>query len=245
MTFSRNSAGNWLMAVTSRYKFIVSNDSNPCLFDLDADPFEMRNIFSAPSSRETVRELARALADYDSGSRTRMPTSLVFEPISPGPPMAPGDYVAPQRHVKKAKARQARDADDDQDPGALLCSRKDEAVKHISPNRGCPATPADRPRCPVAGYGVNIRSRAEAMITGPARRRTSRWASFCRRRLRDRRARQVAGVPGHVRENRRSHARHPWNRGGMDYYFGNPRGSNGGGTCRPATPTGNSTGTEF
>ena len=64
VAFSRHSGGGWLMAVTSRHKFIVSNDSAPCLFDLDADPFEMRNLFGEAASRETVRELARHLADY-------------------------------------------------------------------------------------------------------------------------------------------------------------------------------------
>ncbi|MCX7006246.1 MAG: sulfatase-like hydrolase/transferase, partial [Kiritimatiellaeota bacterium] len=43
IAFSRNSGGAWLMAVSSKHKFIVSNDSDPCLFDLDADPFEVRN----------------------------------------------------------------------------------------------------------------------------------------------------------------------------------------------------------
>ena len=64
VAFSRNAPGRWLMAVTSRHKFIVSNDSDPCLFDLDADPFEMRNLFREPAARKTVRALSRSLADY-------------------------------------------------------------------------------------------------------------------------------------------------------------------------------------
>ena len=64
VTFSRHSAGNWLMAVTSRHKLIVSNDSAPCLFDLRDDPFELRNICFEPSSRPLVRELAMALKQY-------------------------------------------------------------------------------------------------------------------------------------------------------------------------------------
>jgi arylsulfatase A-like enzyme len=64
VTFSRNSAGNWLMAVTRQYKFIVSNDSAPCLFDLQADPFELRNICFEKASRPIVRELATALRQY-------------------------------------------------------------------------------------------------------------------------------------------------------------------------------------
>ena len=106
------------MAASSRYKFIVSNDSNPCLFDLDADPFELRNIFAAPASRETVRELARALADY---------MKRFKEPHADQPGVradlawaaeGTGDYVAPERATKKAaakrgKGKKARDEEDD------------------------------------------------------------------------------------------------------------------------------------
>lgn len=59
--FSRNHAGRWLMAVSSHHKLIVYPDSDPCLYDLDADPFEMRNRFADPACRETVRVLARQL----------------------------------------------------------------------------------------------------------------------------------------------------------------------------------------
>ena len=114
VTFSRNSAGNWLMAATSRYKFIVSNDSNPCLFDLDADPFEMRNIFSAPGTRETVRELARALAEYAQRFQDPHAEQPAVRADLAWAAAGTGEYVAPQRHVKKAKARRARDEDDDQ-----------------------------------------------------------------------------------------------------------------------------------
>jgi len=114
VTFSRNSAGTWLMAATSRYKFIVSNDSNPCLFDLDADPFEMRNIFSHPSSRETVRELARALADYAQRFKEPHADQPAVRADLAWAAAGTEEYVAPARNVKKAKARRARDEDDDQ-----------------------------------------------------------------------------------------------------------------------------------
>ncbi len=64
VVFSRNSAGNWLMAVSSRHKFIVSRNADPCLYDLDRDPAEQLNLFAEPSLRETVRGLARELAEY-------------------------------------------------------------------------------------------------------------------------------------------------------------------------------------
>ena len=65
MSISRDAGGKWLMAANSRYKFILSADSDPCLFDLDQDPFELHNRLRSPSARETVRELARALVDYN------------------------------------------------------------------------------------------------------------------------------------------------------------------------------------
>lgn len=108
VTFSRNSAGAWLMAASSRYKFIVSNDSDPCLFDLDADPLEMRNIFTDPSSRETVRELARALVEY---------AARCHEPHADQPAVradlawaaeGKGEYVAPERGKNEAPMRKGR-----------------------------------------------------------------------------------------------------------------------------------------
>ena len=55
VAFSRHAEGGWLMAVNSRHKFIVSNDSDPCLFDLETDPFEMP---TSPPSRPRGRRCA-------------------------------------------------------------------------------------------------------------------------------------------------------------------------------------------
>lgn len=71
VTVSRHAPGEWLMAVSSRYKLIISTNSNPCLFDLEQDPFELRNIAQAPPSRPIVQELGRALQDY--GQRYKDP----------------------------------------------------------------------------------------------------------------------------------------------------------------------------
>jgi arylsulfatase A-like enzyme len=54
----------WMGAFTRQYKFIVAPGADACLFDLDKDPEEMRNLINSPAHRETVRRLARALADY-------------------------------------------------------------------------------------------------------------------------------------------------------------------------------------
>lgn len=108
VTFSRNSAGQWLMAVTSRYKYIVSPDSDPCLFDLDQDPFEMKNIFAVPEMRSTVRELAQALLNY---------AKRYKEPYADEPAMNSdliwcagdsNDYVPPKRNTGKKRKQSSR-----------------------------------------------------------------------------------------------------------------------------------------
>ncbi len=88
VTFSRHSGGNWLMAATSRYKFIVSSDSDPCLFDLEADPFEMRNIFSAPPRATRSANWPVHSSDMPRGAGSLTPTRPPFMPTSPGPPTA-------------------------------------------------------------------------------------------------------------------------------------------------------------
>jgi arylsulfatase A-like enzyme len=108
ITFSRNSAGNWLMAATRRYKFIVSRDSDPCLFDLDADPFELRNIFSQPSARETVRELGRALAEYAKRCQEPHADQPAVRADLTWAAEGTGKYAAPPRGANKTKAGKTR-----------------------------------------------------------------------------------------------------------------------------------------
>ncbi len=98
---SRNSAGHWLMAVSSRHKLIVSTDSDPCLFDLQADPFELRNICFAPSSRPVVRELAtalRAYAEKSGDAYASQPAVRADLAWACGPQDA---YAAPERDAPK------------------------------------------------------------------------------------------------------------------------------------------------
>ncbi len=54
----------WAGIVTRQHKFIVTAGEIPCLFDLDADPFEMRNVVFDPALRDTVRILADRLLKY-------------------------------------------------------------------------------------------------------------------------------------------------------------------------------------
>ena len=54
----------WLMAVTDRYKMVVSPSDPPWLFDLQRDPDEVANVFTHPGYREIARELGIALRQY-------------------------------------------------------------------------------------------------------------------------------------------------------------------------------------
>ena len=55
---------NWLAAVTTRYKLVVSPRDVPWLFDLQADPDELHNGFEKPEYRDTLRTLSQALLAY-------------------------------------------------------------------------------------------------------------------------------------------------------------------------------------
>jgi len=109
VTFSRNSGGKWLMAVTSRHKFIVNDDSNPQLFDLEKDPFEMNNLFATPAARPIVRELAQALSDY----AKRCHDNYVTDPsVQADLAWAAGSsdrYVAPNRDANKIRPNEAEE----------------------------------------------------------------------------------------------------------------------------------------
>ncbi|MEM9586860.1 MAG: sulfatase-like hydrolase/transferase [Planctomycetota bacterium] len=61
----------WVVAVTDRYKLVVSANEVPWLFDLQADPNELRNAFDDAQHDAVIKRLARALIDY--GERTNDP----------------------------------------------------------------------------------------------------------------------------------------------------------------------------
>jgi len=55
---------NWLAAVTTRYKLVISPKDMPWLFDLQTDPDELTNVFQVPQYRDTLRALAKDLLIY-------------------------------------------------------------------------------------------------------------------------------------------------------------------------------------
>jgi len=57
-------AGGWVATFTKRYKFVLSPADDPALFDLETDPFEMKNLFHDSAQRPLIRELALGLRDY-------------------------------------------------------------------------------------------------------------------------------------------------------------------------------------
>ena len=66
ITLLRGTGGvqGWLMAVTDRYKFVLSPNDPPWLFDLTRDPDEITNFFEHSGYREIVQQLAKQLHAY-------------------------------------------------------------------------------------------------------------------------------------------------------------------------------------
>jgi arylsulfatase A-like enzyme len=114
VAFSHQSSGNWLMAVSSRYKLVFSVSDNPCLFDLETDPLEMRNLFASAERRDTVRELALALLDYSQRFGEPAINDTALKSDLEWAAKGDGVYVAP----KRGKSAASNDEADDDAPRA-------------------------------------------------------------------------------------------------------------------------------
>lgn len=99
ITFVRIGEGStgWLGAFTSQYKLVVSPRTNPCLFDLEKDPNEMKNRFLMPECRETVRALAKALKDYGVRRKDPLAQDPVIRADLDWAATGKGDYVPVNR----------------------------------------------------------------------------------------------------------------------------------------------------
>ena len=70
VTFLRNSgtSAQWICAIDSRYKLVLSVSDRPWLFDSEQDPDELLNFYGRPGSKEPTHRLATALRQYASTS---------------------------------------------------------------------------------------------------------------------------------------------------------------------------------
>lgn len=66
VTFMRNAgrSAQWVAAVDSRYKLILSVNDVPWLFDAKEDPDELRNFYGKPETKDVSRRLGDALKTY-------------------------------------------------------------------------------------------------------------------------------------------------------------------------------------
>ena len=68
ITFMRSTGlldqGNWVAAVTSRYKLILSKSDDPWLIDMETDPDELINFIDEATKVEVIKELAKKLNEY-------------------------------------------------------------------------------------------------------------------------------------------------------------------------------------
>ncbi|NQU53833.1 MAG: sulfatase [Bacteroidetes bacterium] len=68
ITFMRSTGlgteGNWIAAVTSQYKLILSKNDEPWLIDMETDPDELINFAKEPDKAGIVKELANQLNGY-------------------------------------------------------------------------------------------------------------------------------------------------------------------------------------
>ncbi len=67
-TFDTGKTPVWAAAISQQYKLVISGMDVPWLFDLDADPYEIRNFFDDPSYVETrtrlLYRLLNALSEH-------------------------------------------------------------------------------------------------------------------------------------------------------------------------------------
>jgi len=68
ITFMRSTGlankGNWVAAVTSRYKLVLSRSDEPWLIDMKTDPNELINFAKEPDNAGVVKQLAIKLNEY-------------------------------------------------------------------------------------------------------------------------------------------------------------------------------------
>ena len=68
ITFMRNNGAadkpNWVAAISSRYKLVLSMKDTPWLIDMKKDPNEVTNFINKPENESVIKELAEQLKKY-------------------------------------------------------------------------------------------------------------------------------------------------------------------------------------
>ncbi len=111
ISFIRGTSINWLMAVTNRYKLILSPRDLPWLLDYEKDPDEVKNFYGDPAYRETVRELSKELTAYietyndPSGKTPRVQADLKWGIEGTGKYTAPDLPAAPAKSGGKRRKK--------------------------------------------------------------------------------------------------------------------------------------------
>lgn len=98
----RHAGGQWLAAVNSRFKLVFSSNADPVLFNLEADPLEMKNVLAEPAHRETVRELGQALLDYAQACKEPMLQDAAIASDLHWAAQGSGPYLAPPSRAQSA-----------------------------------------------------------------------------------------------------------------------------------------------
>jgi arylsulfatase A-like enzyme len=116
IAFLRGTGGEqgWLMAVSDRYKFVVSANDPPWLFDLERDPDEITNFFEHAGYREIVQQMAKQLQAYGREhndpfiDNSRASADLEWSISGDGPYVAPPAAPKPRGKQKPKRRRSAK-----------------------------------------------------------------------------------------------------------------------------------------
>jgi hypothetical protein len=101
-------AAGWVGNFTKRHKFVLSPTDDPALFDLETDPFELKNLFRDPAQRPLIRELAQGLQTYLKTSNDPHAKSAAVMADAAWAASAATEYVAPKREAR-GKAQTEKD----------------------------------------------------------------------------------------------------------------------------------------
>ncbi|MEZ5385535.1 MAG: sulfatase [Prosthecobacter sp.] len=94
--------GGWVATFTKRHKLILSPTDAPALFDLDSDPFEMKNLFHDSAQRDLIQTLAKGLQTYITANKDPHAESAALMSDLAWCVSDATEYTAPKREGGKA-----------------------------------------------------------------------------------------------------------------------------------------------